>query len=197
MNKAVWQLTAGCRNFDKKHALHVTDLSVALFEQLKKLHGLGPRELELLTSAAILHDIGWKDGRKRHHKSSRDIIISSQAVSPSRSLRVMIGLIARYHRKSLPKSSHKYFCDLDAASQELVTKLAALLRFADGLDASHASPVKNIRSTITGTQITVYVLTTNLGGNEIETGKLKSDLLAKVFKREVRLIFVREQQPRG
>lgn len=193
MTKAVWQLITESKNFDKKHALHVTDLSILLFNQLKQIHGMGIKELEILKTAAMLHDIGWKYGGKRHHKSSRDIIISSPFIASSEKLRAIIGLIARYHRKSMPKPSHKYFCNLDECSKKLVIKLAALLRFADGLDSSHKSPVKAIKSTISKKQIIVHILTTNLKGNEIETGKLKSDLLTVAFNRTVELVFLQEQ----
>ncbi|MCB4791055.1 MAG: HD domain-containing protein [Elusimicrobia bacterium] len=192
--KAAWQLLTVWKNSDNKHALQVTDLSVTLFNQLQKLHRMGPKELEMLRAAAILHDIGWKDGRKRHHKTSRDFIISSKVVSPYENQRVLIGLITRYHRKALPKSTHKYFRDLDNNSKELVTKLAAILRFADGLDSSHKSPVKAVKTNIIKNQISVHVLITNLKSKEVETGKLKSDLLARVFNRKVSLVFLQEQQ---
>jgi exopolyphosphatase/guanosine-5'-triphosphate,3'-diphosphate pyrophosphatase len=192
--KAVWKLLTVWKNSDKQHALQVTDLSETLFNQLKELHGMGTKELEMLKTAAILHDIGWKNGGKRHHKASRDIIISSKVVAQSENLRIMIGLIARYHRKAIPKPSHKYFRDLDNTSKELVTKLAAILRFADGLDSSHKSPVKAVKTVVVKDKVFVHVLISNLKSKEVEMGKIKSNLLAQAFNRKVDLVFLQEQQ---
>ena len=52
----------------------------------------------------------------------------------------IIAQIARYHRKSEPKSSHAEFASLEAGDQALVRTLAGILRVAISLDRSHARP---------------------------------------------------------
>src|SRR5688572_32878350 len=53
----------------------------------------------------------------------------------------IIALITRYHRKSAPKKSHADFSALSAKTRRAVRTLAAILRFAETLDRSHAQAV--------------------------------------------------------
>lgn len=57
---------------------------------------------------------------------------------------IIVSLLARYHRKSGPKTNHAGYRDLDAADRMRVSKLAAILRIADALDHSHTSRVGKI-----------------------------------------------------
>ena len=45
--------------------------------------------------------------------------------------RAIIANVARYHRRSLPKSSHEGFMALDTKDREIVKQLAAMLRLAN------------------------------------------------------------------
>ena len=56
----------------------------------------------------------------------------------------MIALIARYHRKSAPKPSHREFAGLTPENQAVVRVLAALLRVAIGLDRRHEARVASL-----------------------------------------------------
>ena len=59
----------------------------------------------------------------------------------------IIANVARYHRKSHPKTKHEGFGKLDMQSRELVRRLSGILRLADALDRSHKSIVKSIELT--------------------------------------------------
>src|SRR5208337_1689733 len=52
------------------HSVNVAALSLRLFDELAPLHGLGRRDRDLLSSAAIVHDIGWIAGQAGHQKKS-------------------------------------------------------------------------------------------------------------------------------
>jgi exopolyphosphatase/guanosine-5'-triphosphate,3'-diphosphate pyrophosphatase len=49
----------------------------------------------------------------------------------------MIGLIARYHRKKLPRQRDNPFQELDRTDRRIVRVLSLLLRIAENLDRSH------------------------------------------------------------
>ena len=185
VSNKVKELAQSC-HYEKGHAFQVNKLALRLFDLMKMLHGLGEREKKLLGSAAILHDIGWIQGQKQHHKASLEIIIRSGNKLPlDRRTLLMIGLIARYHRKSLPKNSHKHYSELNGRSKLVVRKLASLLRFADGLDRSHRSSIEQIDCQILDNQLIVKIQTRELVPEDICTGNEKSDLLEEVFKRKV------------
>ena len=179
---------AGACNFQRRHSLTVARLALNLFDQLAPLHGLGQKERELLEAAAILHDIGWIKGQKKHHKVSQDIIMHSQKLKLARQERLMVGLIARYHRKSLPKGSHDYIGELDSGSKSTMMKLASFLRFADGLDRSHRSSAGELSCAALPRSIIVRVGSGNVLDEDLKVGREKADLLEKVFKRQVRIL---------
>jgi len=54
----------------------------------------------------------------------------------------LIAIIARYHRKALPKKSHLEYASLSGTEQMTVSALAAILRVADALDRSHDARVE-------------------------------------------------------
>jgi exopolyphosphatase/guanosine-5'-triphosphate,3'-diphosphate pyrophosphatase len=132
----IWEI--GNRfNFEEKHAENVTELSNRLFDKLKDKLDFDAKWKEYLWPAAMLHDIGYHIGHSGHHKHSMYMIENSELVGYDEREKKIIANIARYHRKSLPKKSHESFCELDKASQQIVSKMASVLRIADALDRSH------------------------------------------------------------
>jgi exopolyphosphatase/guanosine-5'-triphosphate,3'-diphosphate pyrophosphatase len=89
--------------------------------------------------------------------------------------------VARYHRSARPKLKHKSFAALDPDDQEIVTKLAAILRFADGLDRGHVNAVEDLDCQIYGDTVVFTVYPPE--GNDLErwAGRKKSGFLAEVF----------------
>ena len=78
-----------------------------MFDGLKAagLHDLGDEERELLWAACVLHDIGTAIDYDDHHRHSQYLILSAGLPGFSPRELVMIGLIARYHRKGEPDAS--------------------------------------------------------------------------------------------
>lgn len=173
--------------FEEKHCLHVAKLALSLFDQLIPLHQLTPKQKNILEAAAILHDIGWIKGQQKHHKIAQELIIKEPGIKAPKHIRILIGLIARYHRKSLPQNSHKYFSTLDKTSKKNVKILASFLRIADGLDRMHQSSVENVSCKHSSGQITLRALGKNILTEDINIGREKADLLKIVFKKPVKI----------
>ncbi len=120
---------------DRDHARRVARLALALYDRLRILHGLGRGVRRLLEAAALLHDVGKVEARKAHHKASLRLILRCQDLPLGWRQRLVVGLVARYHRASPPKDSHKHFRDLHRPDRHIVRVLAGILRLADGLDS--------------------------------------------------------------
>lgn len=131
---------------DEKHARHVSFLCQTLFSDLATEHRLGPWHGMILTVAAILHDIGVFVSTRSHHKHSMYLIENSELFGLSRKDIHLVSLIARYHRRASPKSTHLEYAALDRDSRLCVAKLAAILRVADSLDRSHNQRISSISS---------------------------------------------------
>jgi exopolyphosphatase/guanosine-5'-triphosphate,3'-diphosphate pyrophosphatase len=166
---------------DPPHAVHVCKNSLALFDALRDLHGLGDRERRLLHAAALVHDTGYATRPMAHHKGSRDLILESNLDGFSPEELRIIACIARYHRGAEPDTSHKVYADLGAESQTAVGKLAAILRVADGLDRTHVASVQRLRVERKGGKLRIYVKQRRPNLTDIACGIRKSALFERVY----------------
>jgi len=132
--------------FDEAHALQVARLAGSLFDQLTRLHRMGPAERRMLAAAAVLHDIGAYVGYKKHHKHSLYLISQSEIPEFTPREIDIVANVARYHRKGVPAPHHEAYTRLPAEDQALVVKLASLLRVADALDREHVQAVREVRA---------------------------------------------------
>lgn len=143
---------------EKEHSETVTHHALKIFDDLAGFHDCDEDAKEYLEAAALLHEIGLCISHSSHHKHSYYIIKNSEAMLGFNYSEIeVIAQIARYHRKSLPKSKHLEFQQLSPNNQLLVKKLAGILRIADGLDRSHQKNVKSVSCEVQKNQITFYL----------------------------------------
>lgn len=116
-----------------KYSERVMLFAEELFLKLLPLHGLGHRDLTMLKIAACLHKAGLFINNQAYHKHSYYIILNTEIPGITPSERRIIALMARYHRKSYPKSLHVEYIVLNQSERNSMNKLAAMLRIACGL----------------------------------------------------------------
>ena len=167
------------------HTNQVTYLSLRIFDELMNLHDLGETERFFLECGALLHDIGWVQGWKGHHKSSLQMILDNQLLPFDGKEKLLIGSIARYHRKALPSLDHDHYAALEPDEQVMVSKLAAILRIADGLDRTHTKAVSDIRCIVSKKQVLFKCTVSHPASEEEKNAYGKSDLFEKVYKRKI------------
>jgi exopolyphosphatase/guanosine-5'-triphosphate,3'-diphosphate pyrophosphatase len=163
--RSVIELAERC-SYWSEHASQVARLSLSIFDQTRGVHALTDREREWLEFAALLHDIGTHISYPRHHKHSYYLIKNGDLRGFEPAEAETIALIARYHRKSDPKKSHTDFGALSAKTRRAVRTLAAILRFAETLDRSHAQVVTGVEMHDRGKEYLVKLRTT--GDSELE-----------------------------
>ena len=171
--------------YEAGHAHQVAHLAMTLFDELAQLHGLGEEHRFWLLCGALLHDIGWADGGNGHHKSSLRRIVESPLLPWEIHQRLIVGSIARYHRKALPQEDHEHFALLGRDDQADVRVLAGMLRVADALDRSHRGVVRELRCTVTEDQISIGCVTGQPAEIERVKALQKGDLLQMVFHRSL------------
>jgi len=182
--EAVLHLAESCE-YDTGHTHQVTGLALKLFDELQPLHHLGAEERFWLNTGALLHDIGWIEGQKGHHKTALRTILNTSLLPFDNEERLIIGSIARYHRGALPKKKHAHFTALRSWQRRTVKVLAAILRVADGLDRTHQSLVEDISCEITAEQILIQCSVSRPAEVERLFALKKGRLLEKVFGREL------------
>jgi len=132
-------------DFDEEHAVHVADMASELFGQLKREHRLPDRYEVLLHVAAILYQVGTFINARSSHKHAMYIIRNSELFGLSRNDLLLVGLVARYHRRASPQPTHEGYATLDREGRVVVSKLAAILRVAIALDETRSGRVRQIR----------------------------------------------------
>ena len=102
--------------------------------------------------------------------------------------RLLVAMISRYHRKSGPRKTHPEYAALPREDRELVRRLTALLRVADGLDRGHTAIVESLSAMMTPDRVEISVVPRFADADlslECWGGTRKADVLEKLTKREV------------
>ena len=173
---------------DRSDVQHATELALALFDELAPLHGLNVADRHLLEAAGLLHNVGLFVSHAAHHLHSEYIIRNSDQLTGYTQAEIeVIAQVARYHRKSGPKSSHPAFMALPPADQNRVRWLAGILRIAIALDRTHQRLVGSVDVSIDDVSIVIEPVV-SAGSDvsvEVYAANDRSALLAEVSGREV------------
>jgi len=175
---------------DPGHVNHVAALSLAMFDGLAEagLHDLGPAERELLWAACVLHDIGVAIDYDDHHRHSHYLILNAGLPGFTPRELVLIGLIARYHRKGNPDPSQ--LGDLeeegDAARLRL---LCGMIRLAEQFERSRDRSVRAVRVGSANGAVALEAETDARGDATVGiwAARRNSDLLAEAIGRPVEI----------
>jgi exopolyphosphatase/guanosine-5'-triphosphate,3'-diphosphate pyrophosphatase len=143
---------------DPPHSAQVARLALELFDETRERHGLGDDAREILEASALLSNVGLFLSHAQHHKHSYYVIRGTDRLAGFNDDEVeRIALVARYHRKSEPKSRHPEWAAADHGTQHEVAVLAGLLRVATGLDRNHSARVQSVAVKDKGDRLIVKV----------------------------------------
>ncbi len=175
------------------HSDHVRRLAWQLFDSSRAigLHNLGDDERELLGYAARLHDIGTFLAFSNHHLHSQYIITNTELTGFDQREIVLIGLIARLHRKKLPGPGSRELGDLAAGDRRLVLVLAILLRLAESLDRTHIGIVSSARFEESDGAVTLLLSSGADPHLEVWGAENQARAFRKVFGRPLRIVIER------
>lgn len=154
---AIARVLATTSDWALDHVRQVERVASALFSALALFHGFGPEEETLLCAAALLHDVGYPVDPDRHHKISARIIRAHLGLPFDPRQVELIALLARYHRKALPKLSHRRYRELAERDRRVVGWLGGILRVADGLDRAHDAGVESVAIALTDSRLEILV----------------------------------------
>jgi exopolyphosphatase/guanosine-5'-triphosphate,3'-diphosphate pyrophosphatase len=172
---------------DLEHSRIVADLSARLFDELQADHGLAARHRLLLRVAALLHEIGGYVSNRAHHKHSEYLIANSEIFGLNRQEITLVAQIARYHRHSVPRSTHPAYMALPREARVVVNKLAALLRVADALSRGRVRKTGELRIERQGDELIIGIPGAIDLLLERRSVAAKGDLFEEVYGMKVRL----------
>ncbi|MDB4913888.1 MAG: Ppx/GppA phosphatase [Gemmatimonadetes bacterium] len=132
-------------HFEEPHAVQVQRLALRLFDSIGARLGCDPRERAILGDAALLHDVGYHISYDRHHKHSYHLILHAELLGIAPTDQVVAANVARYHRGAAPKRTHRNYGELEPDLRNMIRRLSAILRVADGLDRGHIGAVADLK----------------------------------------------------
>src|ERR687896_19632 len=132
-------------NTDPDHVEHVAELSLAMFDGLAGagLHELDGADRELLWAACMLHDIGTAIDYDDHHRHSHYLILNAGLPGFTPRELVLVGLIARYHRKGDPDASELGPL-ARRGDEDRLRLLSAIIRLAEQLERSRDGAIRRV-----------------------------------------------------
>src|SRR2546429_7320277 len=186
-NAAARQLLVGTRSFarrleyDQRHAEHVRELSIQLFDQLQPVHRLPPQTRVLLEEGALLHDAGHMSSHSGHHKNGEYLALNGDIPALGGRERAIVAGLVRYHnRKSEPAGHHTAYSSLDDADKPILRRLASILRIAESLDHSHRQRIVKIRASFQRGAVGLEVQARGDPGEDLRSEEHTSELQSRL-----------------
>lgn len=166
----------------RQHALQVAKISLALFDQLRPIHGYGAWERRLLRFAALLHDVGNVVSFFAHPRHTMYILLNSRLDGLTHRETVLTAMIAAYHGKIELKPILQQYGDiLLAGDADLVRRLGILVSMAENLDRSESGVVEDINCAIGEKEILIKCKTRENADLEIRELYKKVTNFNKVY----------------
>ncbi len=185
-------ITNLCRKFevDNSHSEHISMISEEIFYALEPLHKLKEGLPEILRAASMLHDCGFFVSHDAHHKHSYYLIAHTEMPGFTKDESEMIAQVARYHRKSMPKSSHNAFGILPKEKQKQIWVLGGILRIAEGIDRKQKASVGSVEVKINNSKIEIKLIATEKDEHlfmEIWSANSRKDMLSTALGRDIEI----------
>jgi len=139
-----------------EHDQHVWALSCAMYDGLAAagLHEWGDEERELLWAACLVHDIGVAVDYDDHHRHSYYLTLNAGLPGFTPRELVLIGLIARYHRKGDPDASD--LGDLaEPGDEERLRLLCGVIRLAEQFERSRDRAIAGLSVSANGMAVSL------------------------------------------
>jgi exopolyphosphatase/guanosine-5'-triphosphate,3'-diphosphate pyrophosphatase len=177
-------------NHDGEHERHVWTLSSSMFDGLAAagLHDYGDAERELLWAASLLHDIGVAVNYDDHHRHSYYLTLNAGLPGFTPRELVLVGLIARYHRKGEPDASD--LGDLaEPGDAERLALLCGVIRLAEQFERSRDRAIADVRVSANGSVVALHADTqpSRDATVPIWAARRNADLLAEALGRPVEI----------
>lgn len=181
--------------YDEAHCEQVRRTALALFDQLRPLHGMGREERSVLELGALLHGVGYFVNSEDHHKHGEYLVRYGQIDSLAGWRRDMLACLVRYHYKAEPLPDHKVYGGLDTDQQRDVRALTSILRIAAGLDSDRRRTVRGVEIAYGRGEVILRVDHAGSSRAPLEEAERRATLFEQEFGVQVRISTI-QRKPR-
>ncbi|MFN8419340.1 MAG: hypothetical protein U0528_08870 [Anaerolineae bacterium] len=171
---------------DLPHAQHIATTALQLFEATQNLHRLPDSARQLVEASALLHDIAVTVDQVNHHSKGRDMILAQPIRGFSLDEQRIIAAATAFHRKKPRLDTDPAYNALPADLKRDALAISAILRVANGLDASQTHSTLIVGIETTTEEILVLVDGPN-APDDADRAQTLSDLWVKAFAVPLRI----------
>lgn len=169
---------------DGAHVRHVSRLALRLFDETAGLHRLGATDRELLSHAAVLHDIGVRISPDRHHKHGAYLVEHAGLKGFSPEEVAQIASMVRFQKGRDPRPSYAPFAGLSAKARARVTLLTGMLRVAHALGRGGEHDAREVSISV-GDRVRVRIVGTSNPEAAAAEAAAAADLLSRALGLDV------------
>jgi exopolyphosphatase/guanosine-5'-triphosphate,3'-diphosphate pyrophosphatase len=155
-------------SWPEAHSRLVAQMAQTLFDATSDLHGLDEQQRELLTHAALLHDVGGHVSAEDQASHSAYLITHGRLRGFDPDETAVLACLARYHHKGEPGEGFASFDRLPSRRRKALRSLVALLQVAHGLDRGRTGGVTRLDVTVTDEAVHLAVATATDTDGELE-----------------------------
>ena len=141
----------------RKRAETLENISITIFDAMKKIHGLKKRERLYLRLAAILHDCWKYISMVNIGETSYQIIMATEIIGLSHTEREIVANVVRFNHSPFVYYGQQTTRGLDRDAYMIVAKLTAILRLASGMDRSHKQKLSGLKGTLKDNQLLLTI----------------------------------------
>ncbi len=172
------------------HALHIYDLSMLLFKQLKVLHKLNRMYIKVLRIASYLYDTGRRVSSVDMVANSFDIITNSEIYGASHRDIILAGFTAIMTDPDNFSLANwvKYKDIVTEEDLAAIKKLAVILKLACDLDCTGFGKIQDISCDILGDSVIMKTITEEPADLEIRCGMLNTSEFKKAFGKNLEIL---------
>lgn len=177
-------------NIDERHANHVRNLALTLFDATQPIHKLGRKDRKILEFSALLHDVGHHISGDDHHKHGQYLIRNTRMSGfTAREVEIM-AFVARFHRGKPPKA--RAIESLEAGDRYRATTTCALVAMADAMDRGHDQNVRSLQAHIDERGIHISAQASNAPHLEQWSSLRRARLMTRLLKTPVHVDVTKE-----
>ena len=189
-------ILAASRNMAKRYKCHTSHNqalelhALAIFDTMKRLHGMGKRERLLLQIAVLLHACGKFISMKNSNECAYNIVMSTEIIGLSHLEREIVANIIRYNIRDFDYDHvhleegvfRSGMTEMDINRVNIIiAKLTAILRLANSMDRSHRQKLVGCKMALKDTNL---IITTDYPGDislERMSFEQKADFFEEVY----------------
>ncbi len=184
------------RNLAKRYKCHTSHNqalelhALAIFDTMRRLHGMGKRERLLLQIAVLLHACGKFISMKNSNECAYNIVMSTEIIGLSHLEREIVANIIRYNIRDFDYDHvhleegvfRSGMTEMDISKVNMtIAKLTAILRLANSMDRSHRQKLVGCKMALKDNSL---VITTDYPGDislERMSFEQKADFFEEVY----------------